>query len=406
MRFINFFLFTAVFLFFSCTKKKDNIVEPEENTIIIELEQAFREKSNKVILTSSFADEITYIPLETNGNCLIGGGSLEGTFVSENYVLCKTYLFHKNGKAIRKLGQRGQGPNEYIMLLSDDFDEKRKEYYVLDNYKPYILIYNFDNQFVKKIKVADAARSIFALGDGKIILQRDFHVAAHPDYDFFEYMVLDVDTEQVVYTKKVSFDEMENPFTDKKNLLALKKNSFWTYNDTTFYFEAFTDTVFSLTKEGQIDKPKYVFNLGKHKLNFEEIKKIDPNNWFSHKHDYMTISDFCESSDYLLFKVFNKGGSQGGYYNKRKGEVHFFTSGNTAKMMINDMDGGAQFLFANAKTKNIGFAFLWAEKAVELLNESMENNSDYDIALNKKFRENIKDIKDDDNPIICIYKLK
>ena len=388
----------------SCNNKKDNNVE-SDRIPVIELEQAFREKSNEVILASSFADEITYIPLETNSNCLIGGRSFAGTFVSENYVLCKTYLFYENGKAIRQLGQRGQGPNEYIMLLSDDFDEKRKEYYVLDNYKPYILIYNFENQFIKKIKIANAARSIFALGDGKIILQKDIHVASYPDYDFFEYMVLDVDTEQITYTKKVTFDENDNPFIDRKNFFALKKNSFWSYNDTTFYYESFTDTVFSLTKEGKIDKPKYVFNLGKHKLNFEEIKKIDPNNWHPEKHDYMVIYDFCESSDYLLFNVSGRG-SQRGYYNKRNGEVHFFTSGNTEKMMINDMDGGAQFLFANSKTKNIGFSFLWAEKAFELLNKSEGNDFGYDIDLNKKFREDIKDIKDDDNPIICIYKLK
>ena len=70
------------------------------------------------LYASDFVSDIEYIALETNSQCLIGNPC--NVSISENYILVYSIkeveflLFSRTGKFIRKIGQMGNGPEDYL----------------------------------------------------------------------------------------------------------------------------------------------------------------------------------------------------------------------------------------------------------------------------------------------------
>jgi hypothetical protein len=79
------------------------------------------------LLLSEIASEITYVKLETNGDCHIS--KMASYFVGNKYIgihdrdLDCLYLFDSNGKFLRKIGIKGPGPGEYASIASFSMDE-------------------------------------------------------------------------------------------------------------------------------------------------------------------------------------------------------------------------------------------------------------------------------------------
>lgn len=95
----------------------------------------------------SLIDDISYIKLETNSDCLIGNVhqilcSKDYIFIMDVFVANAVYCFDKQGRFIRRIGKIGQGPGEYTqifkMCLTNDqkqivlYDWKRLHYYDLN----------------------------------------------------------------------------------------------------------------------------------------------------------------------------------------------------------------------------------------------------------------------------------
>lgn len=95
----------------------------------------------------SLIDDISYIKLETNSDCLIGNihqilCSNDYIFIMDVFVTNTVYCFDKQGRFVRRIGKIGQGPGEYThlfkMCLTSDqkqivlYDWKRLHYYDLN----------------------------------------------------------------------------------------------------------------------------------------------------------------------------------------------------------------------------------------------------------------------------------
>jgi len=83
---------------------------------------------------SSYIKEIKYIPLETSDSCMIGEiyvinkvGDL--IYISDNHD--NLFVFNTNGKFIRKIGQKGRGPQEYQDILGLTVDRKNGDIYLI-----------------------------------------------------------------------------------------------------------------------------------------------------------------------------------------------------------------------------------------------------------------------------------
>ena len=76
---------------------------------------------------------VTYIPLETTPECLIGSGSL--LHVDESDILVwvngsDIYRFDRSGKFLHPIGRTGNGPGEHGMLNSANYDRREKVLYL------------------------------------------------------------------------------------------------------------------------------------------------------------------------------------------------------------------------------------------------------------------------------------
>ncbi|GHT79045.1 hypothetical protein FACS189464_3470 [Bacteroidia bacterium] len=101
--------------------------------------------------------DVKTIILETNENCLIGGINEFQVFNNYLFILDRIsakslYIFDKSGHFVRKIGQLGKGPGEYIKVIDFTIDTKNGIIYLLDfHYK--ILKYKIDGTFIQSFRI-------------------------------------------------------------------------------------------------------------------------------------------------------------------------------------------------------------------------------------------------------------
>ena len=101
--------------------------------------------------------DVEYIPLETTDNSLIS--TLAYTAVSDKYIVIgeakffEIFLFDRQGKFIRKIGRRGNGPGEYLAFhdMDVDFDKEEVYIYSLGNIQK-MWVYSLNGKFLRDFK--------------------------------------------------------------------------------------------------------------------------------------------------------------------------------------------------------------------------------------------------------------
>lgn len=85
----------------------------------------------------SLIDDISYIKLETNDDCLIGNihqilCSKDYIFVLDMFVANAVFCFDKQGNFVRRIGKVGQGPGEYTRLCKMCLTSDQKQIVLYD----------------------------------------------------------------------------------------------------------------------------------------------------------------------------------------------------------------------------------------------------------------------------------
>ena len=129
-------------------------------------------KTSENLELSDIAESISYIKLETNEESLLGGIVFvvpidDGYLISDNSW--SLYLFGKNGKFKWKINNQGRGPTEYLEI-SDLFgaDNIKREIILSDGKK--LLIYDFNSNFKRKISLPFYPGNVCVLPSGHYLL--------------------------------------------------------------------------------------------------------------------------------------------------------------------------------------------------------------------------------------------
>ena len=105
-------------------------------------------KSTGNCKASCFATSVTYVPLETKTNCLVG--MISKIDLNESVIAIsdskKILLFNWQGKFLRQIGRTGKGPGEYILVM--DFLLKGNDIYITSTGKTAIIKYSIDGKFL------------------------------------------------------------------------------------------------------------------------------------------------------------------------------------------------------------------------------------------------------------------
>jgi hypothetical protein len=353
---------------------------------IIELKGAF--ENRKSINIEDISLSSNYIQLESKTECLIGAKAR--LYSNDKYLISidreRILLFDRNnGKFIREIGHKGNGPDEYSFTYSVmPYNEEKNVVYAGRNKKR--LMYSIDGQLSGELPIPELVSEIGDIDDNAF-------AAYLPNYQGNEK------------NKIVVFNQNNSVIITFPNYLSAPKSDgffmwnpnswFYSRNKQLYFYELFNDTLFHVNISSL--SPKYIFNMGIYSPPY--IMKTSSK---FEKDKYFMMQTLNESSKYLLcsFK-FNKR-SYTAIYDKDQGKtiVNDYTS-ETGNGFINNINDFVPLEFSSINEKDELICTIDAFKIKQWFAE----NSDKIEKLPKNVIS-LKDIQETDNPVIVIAKLK
>lgn len=166
MKLLHSFLILFSTCYIACTN--DNI---NKNQIDINLDEG---QINQVFY-SSFVDSIEYIPLETTDDCLIG--KIRDIIISDSVMFIlndersSIFIYDKNGKYLRKIMRKGDGPGEYGVINQMSYNKYRNSISISSNNLK-IIEYDSYGNMKREFKTPHYITDLYCFDDGSYLLSR------------------------------------------------------------------------------------------------------------------------------------------------------------------------------------------------------------------------------------------
>jgi hypothetical protein len=412
-----FILICIAFSLSGCSDKR----EIDEYPIIDVISNV--EKYQKVYCSDYFSS-IELIPLETGDECLLN--PFPDILLKDSFIFLRgnghNYAFSTSGKFLNQIGERGQGPGEYINSLGL-FSNTEKPFVYIEDYTE-ILEYDFNGNFIRSfLKPVIEDIKLFKcsyVGDGLFVGQINYDGKRMNKYSLFDRNgdIVKNFSSHIFFNRvnksQSGFDEAMYPIR-VDNRLYLKDY----YNDTIYMLE------------NSNLKPGYVFGFGKYSYPKENLELRDnktpfpPNSFtfgqglgivgtpqfFFYK---ISIPDlFSKPKAKLRFHpIVNEyrsddSGVYGIYNIEQKINILLDTDEHLQKGIINDINGGLPFI-PRYYAGNGVVVDLWnVEEMKEMLTEEyFATKTIKDQQSHQKLKDILKNLKDDDNPVVVVAKLK
>lgn len=387
---INIFILFVIIFCLSCVANN-----PVDECSVIDCESS--DKAQFYLTTVCLS--IEYVPLETNENCLLSDNVryklLNDRIIVTDLKKQNIFLFDRNGAFIRKLGKRGNGPNEYLMVTSMLSKERRAVY--VDNIKNWLGIY-IDNGKTFVINKPEFKFSDNGLGTE---ITKYYTSFLYPIYNFidcdsllFAGYVDNISGNMNVRFVKFNNDGQVLQFFENNRFYQPLKNTarvypavYDKYKDNVLCKEPNNDTVFQLTETNI--KPYYVFKLGKKSIPYDRpaISNFDVSK-------YIDIDGLYELDNFIFFTYWTNRRRYWGYYDKGLDSTYL-----PEDKIRNDIDDFLPIADLYDKNEN---QLLSVIQSVDIVKFFRENT---DKALNVKVLK-LKNVKEDDNPVVVILTLK
>lgn len=167
----NRLIFSLIYIIlFSCTNERQS-----DKSVINLVSITDKEIPNTL---QSLKLKPSVIQLETLDSVLLGGNSIIKYLDRSNIIVesnQQLYRFDINGKYLNKIGQRGQGPNDYLAPGRVSYDALNEDLYLFNNKR--LQIWSLEGQHIKNIDFPDKTTllSISSLkNDTLIIIRREY----------------------------------------------------------------------------------------------------------------------------------------------------------------------------------------------------------------------------------------
>jgi hypothetical protein len=358
----------------------------KDSVAIIELKEAFENK--KSININDIATNFEYIKLETKDECLTG--TRLTVYSNDQYLIAidreKILLFdRKDGKFIREVGHKGNGPGEYSRTYTVmPFNEEKNIVYAGRNKKRYG--YSLDGQLKDTLTIPDLVSEIGNIDDNTF-------AAFMPDYQGGEKRKI------IIFNHKDSLlKTFPNYLSAPKTLsfFAWNPNSwFYKLNKQLFFYQLFNDTLFHV-KSNSIT-PGFVFNMGQYSPPYEmkTSPEFEPGKYF-------VMQAIQESSKYLFCSFnFNKKNYTAIFDKNKRTTVVNDYSPESGHGFINNINDFVPLEFSSINEKDELICTIDAYKIKQWFAENPDKMEQ--LQGNVK---SLKDIRETNNPVVLIAKLK
>jgi hypothetical protein len=238
------------------------------------------------------------IPLETNDYCLIADVSRiylqNDKIVIYDEMAHGAYIFNRDGSYHARVRNIGNGPEEYPPDINDIMVSKN---YIGVLYPPlWIVLYDFDGKFVKKLSLEGSwGMSLFTFDDINYWLVNDWS-SNRIGY----YLLFKLDTKQNRVYSYLLFSKQDH----ENNRGWVLDKYYNLYDNRALIYYSTIDTLFNLTLSGEIS-PRYAIDFSYKKLPDE----LRTGNGYTAVYSaidneyYKGIFDVTETSRYLFLQI-------------------------------------------------------------------------------------------------------
>ena len=353
-----------------------------QKPVVINLAKAISE-SPKEIMLNELASDIRYVPLETTDDCLMNNEFYIMQYTGEDIITSGIFHFDKNGKFLNKIGSKGQGPEEYLQGLFAFGDWKNKLLYV-QNWTT-LTCYGFDGTFVRSVPTPQLNMGAAGLFDeNHILYSNDIYYAdkANP----IQLYMVDSQNGKTVSKWRGHLEENK-----KYGMILTSRDFMYNYDNSLFYKPALENVIFKILspKKRQL---VYKFDCSGKDIDVS-ADEVDPKKRFQ----FLSVYWAKETAQYLFVNYGMKNISRLGIYEKEKKTF-------TNVTIKDNLAGGYDIHPAWTSDDN---HLLMVYYAGGLLQDKEKRYSTGLLPERKKeLDELLKNIKEDDNPVVILVTLK
>ncbi len=353
-----------------------------QKPVVINLAKAISE-SPKEIMLNELASDIRYVPLETTDDCLMNNEFYIMQYTGEDIITSGIFHFDKNGKFLNKIGSKGQGPEEYLQGLFAFGDWKNKLLYV-QNWTT-LTCYGFDGTFVRSVPTPQLNMGAAGLFDeNHILYSNDIYYAdkANP----IQLYMVDSQNGKTVSKWRGHLEENK-----KYGMILTSRDFMYNYDNSLFYKQALENVIFKILspKKRQL---VYKFDCSGKDIDVS-ADEVDPKKRFQ----FLSVYWAKETAQYLFVNYGMKNISRLGIYDKEKKTF-------TNVTIKDNLAGGYDIHPAWTSDDN---HLLMVYYAGGLLQDKEKRYSTGLLPERKKeLDELLKNIKEDDNPVVILVTLK
>ena len=353
-----------------------------QKPVVINLAKAISE-SPKEIMLNELASDIRYVPLETTDDCLMNNEFYIIQYTGEDIITSGIFHFDKNGKFLNKIGSKGQGPEEYLQGLFAFGDWKNKLLYV-QNWTT-LTCYGFDGTFVRSVPTPQLNMGAAGLFDeNHILYSNDIYYAdkANP----IQLYMVDSQNGKTVSKWRGHLEENK-----KYGMILTSRDFMYNYDNSLFYKPALENVIFKILspKKRQL---VYKFDCSGKDIDVS-ADEVDPKKRFQ----FLSVYWAKETAQYLFVNYGMKNISRLGIYDKEKKTF-------TNVTIKDNLAGGYDIHPAWTSDDN---HLLMVYYAGGLLQDKEKRYSTGLLPERKKeLDELLKNIKEDDNPVVILVTLK
>jgi len=352
---------------------------------------------------SSIAKDIENIKLENTEKSIVG--NIINIVIGEKYIVITDHLdnikvFSRNGKFIRKIGQKGRGPNEYLSTSKIQISEKYNEIFLYDGGSARILIYDILSGKCRKAK-----KTIYY--PDNFILYKDSLLCFLYSAASFKYTKNN--HHLILFDRKLKRKRflMERKYTEKfLSSIDYGFTNMYIKDDDVMFWESDLDTVYLFNVRKKVIYPYMLFKYDK----FKKVLSKDSFNPRKMGQGTFLLDNFFETNNYIFVEgIFSGKYSKNIVYNKKtkKSFDVFFNYDLYDWGFHNDIDGGMPFWPKGKTLKGQLFCYMRPYRLKILMQNPYFKKINI---LNKQKNEYVKKLVDkskiSDNPIITIITEK
>jgi hypothetical protein len=349
-------------------------------------------ENKEELFLSSYANQIQYIPLETTPSCLISEIRSLKTIGDDIYILdtkAGVFRFDKQGQFVNQVGKKGNGPGEYGMVFNFEIIEELNE----------ILLYCYP---AGKINVYDLQSAEFKRSFKPNFDNSGFVAFPQKQLTFIIPQSHEQNTPFELYRTNLQGEIIDSVADSRlpriSGMHASSSPRYYRNKNLLFYMDGFQDTLFSYSPN--FEKEAYLQFILNNSQKSNELKlerKIGEIQYT----DFLHVGAILDIGNYIFLEI-NQG--YGLYIESKKHHMLFDKSSGQlcyCSSLINDLDNGMPFWPQFSSSKKELIASYQPYQFFEYNGSIDEKNPKHN-----KFQNMIRQLNENDNPILTIINLK